>query len=417
MTAANGAHWVVLSSANGSTNLGDEAMWEATVLVLRGLVGPVRVVTDGHTSFRPHVPDVEVLPYLHLELRRGARLPSGLVERLVSYPRRNDHAVARARELAASTRPPVAAARWRDAIRSARGLVISGAGAMTDDFAPHGVASWWLAATWARDAGVPVYLLGQGVGPLVDDALRSLAAELVGWAQVANVREEGSARVVTGLRPEVTPVVTPDWAVLDVPDDTDRARARDHLEAVTGGRPFIALSAHRRHNTTKTQLGALSALLEQLTADALASGLDVLFVPNMIGAGYSDDRATFDLLAASWRPEHRDAVHVVRSALGPRVTRALLADADFLVTTRYHPLVFAFAEGTACIGLSYDAYYDQKLLGASEMFGVHGNVVRVGTASASDVRSIVEDMPAPTPPASGENVALLRRALAGRTTS
>lgn len=406
-----GGHWVVLSSANGSTNLGDEAMWEATVLVLRELVGPVRIVTDGHASFRPGVPDIEVLPYLHLQLRRGARLPHGLLERLVSYPRRNAYAASRARALAAGIGLPAGAELWRARVATSRGLVISGAGAMTDDFAPHGVSSWWLAASWARAAGVPTYLLGQGIGPIVDDSLRAQAADLVGWSRVVNVRETTSDGVVRGLRPGLSTEVTPDWAILDEPADADRARAREYLDAVCGGAPFIALSAHRRHNTSKAQLERLSGLLEGTTRHALASGRRVLFVPNMIGSGYSDDRATFDLVARSWPAQLRSSVHVVRAPLGPRVTRAVLGGADFLATTRYHPLVFALAEGTPTVGVSYDAYYDQKLVGASQMFGVNGNVLRLEEASAERLFGMAAELSPPTPPPSDANRELLRRAL------
>ena len=391
-------------------------MWEATVLVLRDLVGPVHVVTDGLASFQPSVDDIDVLPYLHLQLRRGALLPQGVIERLVTYPRRNDYAAARAIKLARMSRLPAKVARWRDTITSAKGLVISGAGAMTDDFAPHGVASWWLVARWARDAGVPVYLLGQGVGPLVDNTLRSLATDLVSWAEVVNVREEGSAWVIEGLQPDLQPVVTADWAILDVPDDADRVKARQCLEDCNADAPFIALSAHRRHNTTRAQFEASSRLFEDLTTAAVATGRAVLFVPNMTGVGYSDDRATFDLMAASWSAANRSAVHVVRSPLGPRVARALFGLAESVVTTRYHPLVFALAEGTPSIGVSFDAYYDQKLAGASAMFGVGENVLRLEEASAAEVHSMVGAMRVPTAPEASQNPEMLRRALGARAT-
>lgn len=406
------AHWVVLSSANGSTNLGDEAMWEASVSALRSVVGHVPVVTDGQAGFTPRMSGVRVLPYLHLELRRGSFLPSSQVERLVSYPWRNAFAVRRAREMVFASRAlgPIAT-QWQDAIGSARGVVISGAGAMSDDFAPHGVVSWWVVTRWAAARGVPVILLGQGIGPLVDPMLRDLAAEIISYATVVNVREQESATIAAGLAPEARTVVTPDWAILNEPSAEDRERAADYLGSTGAGRPFVALSAHRRHTTHRHQLKALSGLFRGIAERFVSEGGGVVFVPNMTGTRYSDDRATFDLLARSWPAHLRSAVHVVREALGPRVTRAVLGQADLLLTTRYHPLVFAMAEGTATVGISYDAYYDQKLSGASSMFGVRQNVRHVEDADVSWVLHAATTMSRPRAVATDSNLDVLRQAL------
>jgi polysaccharide pyruvyl transferase WcaK-like protein len=387
-------------------------MWEASLSALRSVVGPVAVVTDGNAGFTPRMNDVEVLPYLHLELRRGSALPPSQVERLVSYPTRNRFAVQRAQQIRSGRRAlgPIAR-RWREVIGSAEGLVISGAGAMTDDFGPHGVASWWLATRWAADQGVPVILLGQGIGPLVDPVLRGLAAEIISYATVVNVREEDSASTVTALVPGARPIVAPDWALLNGPDDQDRTRALDYAQEVSGGREFVALSAHRRHTTHRSQLRQLASLLGEVTERCLQEDRSVLFVPNMTGTRYSDDRATFDLVSSSWPAGLRSKVHVVRDPIGPRVTRALLGHAEFLVTTRYHPLVFAMAEATPAVGISYDDYYEQKLSGASAMFGVSQNVRSVDAANADWVLHTATATGRPQTLATDANVDLLRHAL------
>lgn len=404
--------WVVLSSANGSTNLGDEAMWEASVLALRSLVGDLPVVTDGHPSFRPQLADVHVRPYLHLGLRRGSFLGAHHLERIVSYPRRNSHAVRRARQIVDGRRDPnPLAAGWRETIQSAQGVIISGAGAMTDDFAPHGIVSWWLVSRWAAEAGIPVILLGQGIGPIVDPTLQELVAEVLRTATVVNVREDRSASLVAQLAPNSQPVVTPDWAILDVPTGADRRSAQEYAEAASGGRPFVALSAHRRHNTRRGDLRELSRVLLGVTERCHDEGRAVLFVPNMTGTAYSDDRSTFDLVARTWPDALRRWVHVVREPLGPRVTRALLGHADLIATTRYHPLVFALSEGTPALGLSYDAYYDQKLSGASALFDVDDNVRRVREADARWVLETAPSLARPRPPAASANHEILVRAL------
>lgn len=405
-------YWVVLSSANGSTNLGDEAMWEASVLAMRGVFGEVAVVTDGHPSFEPRLARVQVEPYLHLALRRGRFLRRESLARLVGYPRRNAYAVQRARRVLAepgATTPLVA--HWQKTVQGSVGVVISGAGAMTDDFAPHGIVSWWLVTRWAAEAGVPVALLGQGIGPVVDPTLQVLAAEILEQAAVVNVREQQSADWVTRLAPGTRPVVTADWALLASPTQDDRRSAASYVESATGGRPFVALSAHRRHNTRRADLRALSTALLEVTRRCREESRPVLFVPNMTGSGYSDDRATFDLLARDWPDPLRAWVHVVRTPLGARVTRALLGRAELVATTRYHPLVFAMAEETPSVGLSYDDYYDQKLSGASALFGVTDNVRRVRDADADWVLGTTTAHQRPVAPPIDENLGLLRSGL------
>ena len=49
---SSGRTWVVLGSANGSTNLGDESMWEAAATALREIEGPVTIITDGPSRWR-----------------------------------------------------------------------------------------------------------------------------------------------------------------------------------------------------------------------------------------------------------------------------------------------------------------------------------------------------------------------------
>lgn len=384
--------WVVLSSANGSTNLGDESMWEATVQVLRQIAGPVHVLSDSHPNFHSPVPNVSLLPFLHNSLRRGSTTFPPAVERIISYPRRTDRAFKLAAHQYRNPKGDLARS-WFNAISSARGLIVSGAGAMTDDYAPHGVASWWLATEWAHSHDVPVHFLGQGIGPLVDERSRRYAARMLELANTVNVRESISAEVVRGLGVRTPVTVTPDWAILNTPQLSDRAMASSIVDDWFGDSPFITLSLHRRHNTTRARLRELAQLAEGVVRLAKRKDLGVAFVPNMTGSAYSDDRSTFDLLSREWTPSLRAHVQVVREQVGPRVTRALLARSRALFSTRYHPMVFALAEGTPAVGLSYDEYYDQKLIGASSMFGVTDNVLRVSSARPEDLFETSEFTP------------------------
>ncbi|SMC31255.1 polysaccharide pyruvyl transferase family protein [Janibacter indicus] len=404
--------WAVLSSANGSTNLGDESMWEATVQELRRLARPVHVTSDSHPSFTSPFSDVSLLPFLHQTLRRGTAALPHYLERLLSYPRRSSLAFELAEKLRTGPRDELSRT-WFEELSNSAGVIFSGAGAITDDYAPHGIASWWLATEWAHSSGVPVHFLGQGIGPLVDERNRRYAARMLRLATTINVREEHSAEVVRGLGVDTTVSVTPDWAIVNRPETNDRAIASAQVDEWFGDTPFIALSLHRRHSTSRKYLENLSRLGQGLVDLARARGWGVAFIPNMTGSAYSDDRQTFDKLAAQWGAGSRQHVHVLRDQVGPRVTRALLAESAALFTTRYHPMIFALAEGTPTVGISFDAYYDQKLIGASGMFGVAGNVFRLENLTAEEAMAAAAYSPDVDVVALEEqNSAVLQRALA-----
>lgn len=381
--------WVVLGSGNGSTNLGDEGMWEASVRVLRASRGQVEVITDAAPNWRPPVPDVRVLPYLYMTLRRGQRwLGPALagkwprLEQLISRPGREPYAF---RASARSTFSPKGKLQvaWHDAIQASEGLIVSGAGAINDDFAGHGVASWDLMIAWAAQAKKPIAFIGQGVGPLTGDLNREVARRMLSRADVISVRERRSLAVITSLGIASDPEVTPDWAVINTPTSADRDEADNLKNTLTDGADFFALSIHRRADTRRGDLDRLASLTHSLIETVESNGYRVLFVPNMTSGRYSDDRETARLLQARWRQEDRKRLMVQGEPSSPGVTRALLGLSQGLITTRYHPLVFALAEGVASVGVSYDDYYDQKLCGASELFGVSKNVRRLGDPDIS----------------------------------
>ncbi|MDF2144157.1 polysaccharide pyruvyl transferase family protein [Knoellia sp. p5-6-4] len=383
-------HWVVLGSANGSTNLGDESMWEATVQELRRVRGPVHVYTDGHPAFDAPMSNVTVLPYLHSILRRGSGLVPALAERAISYPGRNTYALRRAAKLATDWSTERLAAQWRAAIANSVGVIVSGAGAVTDDYAAHGVAAWSLIARWAQEMAKPVGFLGQGVGPLSSPRVRAEAKVMLEIASAINVREAGSVEVIRGLGVRKAVSLSPDWAILNEPEVHDREVASELAHQLFDGKPFFALSWHRRHNTSRRDIAQLSKFGELFVRRALDDRMGVAFLPNMIATGYSDDRATFDLVASTWGSAAREAVKVIRTPIGSRASRAFLGLAIGVVATRYHPLVLSLAEQTPCVGISYDEYYDQKLRGASALFGLSQNVLPLASVEADDVLRCLE---------------------------
>lgn len=385
-------HIVVLSSANGSTNLGDEAMWEAAALVTRQELPACRLTTDATDNWDPPLPNVDVLPFLHTELRRGKNVlstfPSAplVIEALLSKPRRNAFAYRKALQLLGEPENTVGplGQSWLRALDSADALVFSGAGAMCDMYAPHGIAAWSLLARWARKRDVPVVMLGQGIGPLLEEGSINGAGQLLSCVDTLTVRDEASGELALSLGASRV-IVTPDWAILNQPNSGDRDTADELVRSMVGETPFFALSFHRAGHDKRTTRNLLTALAEEVAQECRRQGLAVVFVPNMTSRSLrADDRTVIDEMISHWNPKSAAVVKVLRTRVGPRIARSILGLSKGVVTSRYHPAIFALSEGVGSVGLSYNAYYDQKLRGALSQFGPEsGQMHRLGAGNVS----------------------------------
>lgn len=384
----------VLSSANGSTNLGDAAMWESAVEVVRKVCPESGIITDGHTGWTPPFRDIQVLPFAADELRRGLHLLgpelAGRMPRLDSLLSRHTTRGAVGSHVNSLEetigRESATLQRWREVVATSNALIISGAGAMCDEYFRHGLASWRLLTSWARQSGTPVALVGQGIGPLTLDISRLHARKLLENAELVTVRDATSALIAHELVPEKEAIVTNDWAILRRPSSIDRSVARHVAGSLTSERPFNAVSVH--------EVALASPSIRERTIQQISSfvrqservGLAVVFVSNMTNSAWagSDDRETARAFLGLASDEVVRNCYVIDQRLTSTQTRALLGLARGLLTTRYHPMVFALAEGTPAIGLATNPYYFQKLHGVAHLHRLDEPVVRLDAQVAAE---------------------------------
>lgn len=382
---------IVLGSANGSRNLGDECMWESLVDYIRTTQPEVKITTDALPGWTPKFPNVSVLPMLADSMKVDAyRFPNlsnfanwNALTRGLSRFGRNRRVEKLVRDrLHNGPRTPLEQ-EWYEAIRQSDALFISGAGGMTDQYSVHGIFSWWLLAGWAKAIGIPVYAVGQGVGPISNEKLRSPLTELLNSLSYLGVREQRSLEFAESLVDTHVQVdQTFDWALGIQVSDEDRTAARNLTENAFGDTPYIALSLHLHQPLAVRRRSSLQKAAESIIAEAASRGYCTLFVPNMTGLGHSDDRALADQIISKLPSNLQNSVAVHRSQSDARIVRALLHNAIGLFATRYHPLVFSFTEGTPVIGMYFDEYYNQKLSGASALFGVADNTAPVSLVSS-----------------------------------
>lgn len=240
-----------------------------------------------------------------------------------------------------------------DAVRSSTGVVIAGGGNLASTWPLHVYERATLAAL-ARAAGVPLVVTGQTLGPHLDGADADHVAALLEGAALVGMREPASVELAVGLGLS-----------------RDRVhRAPDDASFVAGshapyGRPYclVTLAHHVGEHPRSAVVDALAALLDRVVE---TTGLDILFSPHF---GSLEGEARGDSVMHAAVAEKMLATTRELPAEDAATSAALAHAAHLVVSSRYHPAVFAVSRGVPTIGVSVDDYTRVKLTGALGTFG------------------------------------------------
>ncbi|MFN2629613.1 MAG: polysaccharide pyruvyl transferase family protein [Gaiellaceae bacterium] len=295
-------------------------------------------------------------PYLGLRLHE--RLPEAAARRL----RAGEHSLRR-------RRPGLV----RTAIRARRGLrgrgtaelddflqwvsdsdllVVSGAGALTDPFAPYAMTVLDLLDAVTAKA-TPTAMFGQGVGPLTDPWLLERCRAVLPRVDLIALREDLAGR------PILRSLGVAEERIVTTGDDAVELAFRARTEPPSGHGLGVSLRVARYANFHGPALRPVEDALRRAAA-AFAAPL----VPVPI----------------SHQPNEQDAEVIARllpesDALPSAGLSAPLAVIEqvrrcrVVVTGSYHAAVFALAQGIPAVGLAASEYYVDKFLGLADQFG------------------------------------------------
>jgi colanic acid/amylovoran biosynthesis protein len=245
-----------------------------------------------------------------------------------------------------------------DSIMAADLLVVSGAGAITDDFAPLAITILDLVALLNR-RGATTAMLGQGIGPIADSALFAKASSVLPRADLIGIREQLCGLPLLrsmGVSPERIFVTGDDAVDLAyrhgaAPEDAHAIGFNVRMARYSGLRPDVfdevrtaLLEAAARHK----------AELIGLPISQYPKELDASVIDRLLDSGTSTEPP-------------RDATDVI-----VRTRRCRL-----VVTGSYHAAVFALAQGIPVVGLAGSDYYVSKFEGLMDQFGAGCSLVRL----------------------------------------
>jgi len=248
------------------------------------------------------------------------------------------------------------------AIASSDLLIVSGAGILNDAFPDH-VLGILATIDLAVRRGIPVALVGQGVGPLEAVALRRRAAEVLPRASLIAVRESGaSIKVLQSLGVHSSRViVTGDDAI-----ELALARVRQR-PAARSTSPAMGVNL-RVAAYAGVETDMVAPLRDTLASAAAARGARLIGIPIAHHQGGMDLDTLRGLLDGDWPAETLDA---------PQAVIDRVADCRIVVTGSYHGAVFALAQGIPAVALVKSPYYAAKMTGVAGQFGTGCELVRL----------------------------------------
>jgi polysaccharide pyruvyl transferase CsaB len=270
-----------------------------------------------------------VLAGLLAELR--ARVPAARLVVLSADP----PATRALHEVEATGRTPVAV--WQ-AMATAR-LLISGGGSLVQDVTSARSAVYYLGVMLAAARrGVPVAVVGQGVGPIRRPWVRRLAARAFEDARVLSVRDADSARTLRALGITSEIHLGADLAALMPPPDPERVRQIMAVERLDRGAPRVGVAIRAWPG-----MRPVAELGRGIWRFAETYGARVAVFPFDLAR----DRELSEEVAAA-------AVGRVVPVSNPRDLLGIVGAMDVVLTVRLHGLVFAALQGVPAVAVGYD---------------------------------------------------------------
>lgn len=360
-------------------HVGDEAMGHAAVAALqaRGIEQPVLLSRDPeHTAARFE----SVVPVRTLEFPWPPEDRARYLEEI--------RAVVSGRTDALPPEDQVF--ELIEALRGVDALLIAGGGNLNSRY------GWLLseravAVEIARSLGLPVVISGQTLGPELSARDRPVLARMLEAAVLVGLRDPASLRLARELCPghpglRACPDDSVGWAldVLAGPWNAPSGSTALGEAAPTPAAPAPGADAPAEDPTAPRIVATFAPgagpFEEHEAAEVYAVVLDALvhrtggvveLVPHLARPGEHDGDERFHRrVAARMRSQ---AVQRPIEDAADSVRRMLTA--DYVVTSRYHPLVFGLAGGAAVLPIAVDRYAEVRMDGACRTWGISGQVV------------------------------------------
>jgi polysaccharide pyruvyl transferase WcaK-like protein len=250
-----------------------------------------------------------------------------------------------------------------DAVRASDGVAVSGGGNMASTWPSH-IFERGTIGEIARLLDRPLVVSGQTIGPHLDDADRVLVTRLLSSARLVGLREAPSHAFSLELG------VPADRLTKTVDDASFLAERSTDDDDASASYCLVSLSTHVGDESRDAFQQSTAELLD---AVAETTGLGIRFYAHFASLDPAESRG--DTVMHDAVIARMTAPDVATLTTDDSVAAARLARrASLVVSSRYHPAVFAVSGGVPTVGIPVDEYTTTKLTGALGNFGQRGLV-------------------------------------------
>ncbi len=231
-------------------------------------------------------------------------------------------------------------------------LVIGGGGALNSRF------GWLLyerlaTALVVASQGKPVILSGQSIGPDLSISDRQVLGELLDVCALVGVRDADSYRVAKELRPDHPAIfqTIDDAVLLDIDWEIPKAN-----------RIGVAVAADSWPFEREDYVRVLAAVIDGL---AERTGAEIEFIPHMADPddGGGDEQLHHELAEQLIHPAIQHRIELCEQSA------QRLAECQWVVTTRFHPVVFGLLAGVSVLPIGLNRYGLSRIDGALRNWG------------------------------------------------
>lgn len=382
----------ILSDIGQATyHVGDEAMCHAAVVALkaRGITDLVLLTRDVQETLNQYE-DVEASPTLTFPwppVQRQQRLQE------------IDHVLAGQADTISESDPVFALI---EVLRGVDAVLVAGGGNLNSEF------GWLLyeraaVVRVAAHLNKPVVFSGQTLGPDLSPEDREVLRETLEKATLVGLRDPESYRLANLLCPNHRGVrACPDdatgwaldalssrWAQHGAQTASGPATSVPTIDqTVNGNAESTPVEVRDSGDPTRARIVATfadrtGAYGSDEAAEAYAVVLDSLvhrtgghveFVPHMAQSGKNDHDEAFHRKVAMRM--HSESVHREIESAAASLRRTLTA--DYVVTSRYHPVVFGLAGGATVLPIAVDNFAQVRMDGACSTWAISGQVMPLG---------------------------------------
>lgn len=274
-----------------------------------------------------------------------------------------------------------------DAIRAADLFILGGGGLFTDE-KPMAVLIWSLQARIARIYGVPVFCLGQSVGPLKTFFGRDLTRNVYLNARGATVRDKKSVELLKNLGVKnVTELADPVFALgADSRSATNKSFDGEEL-TISGVVGFEGKFSAVVHDVKPEKLAVFSIRpWKNKDADTFYNILAAFIIWLKREHGVKSVLVPFQILKDNDldclntildRIEKDEFAEIFEYSSDYNKVIELMSRAEFVCGMRLHSLIFSAVAGCPFIGISYSS----KVSGAAKKMGMEEFVIDLKTVS------------------------------------